>query len=108
MIQPTRCSIELNRECDTSRNTGSQAKEKTKAKTVTDAEEHGVRYEAGKQPQRTVLSTQYIVGQIDSAQHIKASTCDAYERGGDVVHAPLVDLKFWCQWPDDACLEYNW
>ena len=50
MIQPTGCSTEFNRQSDTSRDTGSQAKEKTKAKAVADAEDNRVRYRAGKQP----------------------------------------------------------
>src|SRR5436853_1755583 len=58
MIQPTSCSTEFNRQGDTGRDTGSQAKEETEAEAVADAEDNGVRYRTGKQPQRTVLSTQ--------------------------------------------------
>ena len=58
MIQATSCSTEFNRQSDTGGDTGSQAKEETEAEAVADAEDNGVRYRTGKQPQRTVLSTQ--------------------------------------------------
>jgi hypothetical protein len=58
MIQATSCSTEFNRQGDTGGDTGSQAKEETKAKAVPDPEHNGVRYRAGKQPQWTVLSAQ--------------------------------------------------
>ena len=54
MVQPTRCSTELNRQSDTGGDAGSQAKEETEA----EAEDNGVRDHSGKQAQRTVLSTQ--------------------------------------------------
>jgi len=38
MLQATSCSIEFNRNGDAGRNTGSQAKEETKANTVADSE----------------------------------------------------------------------
>jgi len=58
MIQPTRCSTELNRQSDTGGEAGSQPEEKTEAEAVAEAEDNGVRYRTGKQAQRTVLSTQ--------------------------------------------------
>src|SRR6266404_8502163 len=58
MIQPTSCTIELNRQGDTGRDTGSQAKEGSKAEAVADAEDNGIRYRTGKQTQRTVLPAQ--------------------------------------------------
>jgi hypothetical protein len=58
MIQPTRCPTELNRKGDTGGDAGSQAKEKTEAEAVAEAEDNGVSYRTGKQAQRTVLSTQ--------------------------------------------------
>src|SRR6266850_5053758 len=57
MIQPPSCSAELNRQSDTGGDTGSQAEEKTEAEAVADAEDNGVRDRAGKQAQRTMLST---------------------------------------------------
>ena len=58
MIQSTSCPAEFNRQGDAGCDTGSQAKEETEAQAVADAEDNGVRYCAGKQPQRTILSTQ--------------------------------------------------
>jgi hypothetical protein len=93
MIQPARCPAEFNREGNTGGDTGSQAKEETEAQAVADAEDNGVCDRAGKEAQRTVLSTQQVVGQIKSAQHIKKGTCDTDERDGMVVHARIVNLK---------------
>jgi hypothetical protein len=58
MVQPTRCSTELNRQSDTGGDAGSQAKEETEAEAAAEAEDNGVRDHSGKQAQRTVLSTQ--------------------------------------------------
>src|SRR5216684_9252998 len=43
VVQATRCSTEFNRQGDTGRDTGSQAKEEAKAKAIADAEDNGVR-----------------------------------------------------------------
>jgi hypothetical protein len=58
MIQPASCSAKFNRQGDAGCDTGGQSEEETKAKAVADAEDNGVRYRAGEQPQRTVLSSQ--------------------------------------------------
>ncbi len=102
MIQPTRCSTELNRQSDTGGNAGSQAKEETEAKAVADAEDNGVRYRSGKQAQRAVLSTQQVVGQIETTHHIKTGTRNADDRDGMVIHPTIVSLKFWRSCPDDG------
>src|SRR5580704_7504816 len=93
MIQPARCPAEFNREGDTGGDTGSQAEEETEAQTVADTENNGVGYRAGKQAQRTVLTTQQVVGQIKSAQHIETGSGNADDRDGMVVHARIVNLK---------------
>ena len=92
MIQPTSCSTELNRQSDTGGDAGSQAKEETEAEAVADAEDNGVCDRAGKQAQRTVLSTQKVVGQIETAQHIKTGARNTDDRDGMVVHPTIVDL----------------
>ena len=79
-------STEFNRNGDAGRDTGSQPKEETKAEAVADAEDNGVRYRASKQPQRTVLSTQQVVGKIETTQHIKTCTRNADGRDCMVVH----------------------
>ena len=61
--------------------------------TVADAEDNGVRYGTGKQAQRTVLSPQQVVGQIETSQHIKTGTHNTDDRDGAVVHAMIVVLK---------------
>src|SRR5256884_4131552 len=58
MIQPASCSTTFNRQGDTGRDTGSQAKEEPQAEAIADAKNNRVRDRTGKQPQRTVLSTQ--------------------------------------------------
>jgi hypothetical protein len=58
MIQPARCATKFNRQGDTGGQAGSQAKEKTEAEAVAEAEDNGVRDRSRKQAQRTVLSTQ--------------------------------------------------
>ena len=93
MIQPTRCSAEFNRQGNTGGQTGSQPKEETQAKSIADAEHNGVRYGTGKQAQRTVLSTQQVVSQIETTQHIKTSARNTDDRDGVVVHEMIVDLK---------------
>ena len=102
MIQPTRCSTKLNRQSDTGGNAGSQAKEETEAKAVAYAEDNGVRYRSGKQAQRAVLSTQQVVGQIETTHHIKTGTRNADDRDGMVIHPTIVSLKFWRSCPDDG------
>src|SRR5437899_7159080 len=42
-----------------------------------------------KQPQRTVLSTQQVVGQIETTQHIKTGTRNADDRDCMVVHRTI-------------------
>jgi hypothetical protein len=91
MIQPTRCPAEFNRQGNTAGQTGSQPKEETQAKSIADAEDNGVRYGTGKQAQRTVLSTQQVVGQIETTQHIKTGTRNTDDRDDVVVHAMIVD-----------------
>jgi hypothetical protein len=67
MIEPTSCPIELDRQRDTSRNSGGQTKEETKAEAVADSKNNRVRDCTGKQSQRTVLSPQQIVGEVEAA-----------------------------------------
>ena len=93
MIQPTRCPAEFNRQGNTAGQTGSQPKEETQAKPIADAEDNGIRYGTGKQAQRTVLSTQQVVSQIETTQHIKTGTCNTDDRDGVVVHPMIVDLE---------------
>jgi hypothetical protein len=95
MIQPTSCSTELNRQSDTGGDAGSQAKEETEPEAVADAEDNRVRDRAGKQPQRPVLSTQEVVSQIETTQHIKTRARNADDRDGMVVHPTIVDLTYW-------------
>ena len=57
-----------------------------------DAKDNRVPDRAGKQPQRTVLPTQQIVGKIQTAQHIKTCTRNAYGRDCMVVHSTIVGL----------------
>src|SRR4029077_5016680 len=93
MIQPTRCPAEFNRQGNTGGQTRSQPKEEAQAKSIADAEDNGVRYGARKQAQRTMLSTQQVIGQIETTQHIKTSARNTDDRDGVVVHAMIVDLK---------------
>src|SRR5580704_15088820 len=93
MIQPTGCPTEFNRQGNTAGQTGSQPIEETQAQSIADAEDNGVRYGTGKQAQRTVLSTQQVVGQIETTQHIKTSTRNTDDGDGVVVHAMIVNLK---------------
>jgi|SRR5580698_10808982 len=93
MIQPARCPAEFNRQGNAAGQTGSQPKEETQAKSIANTEDNGVRYGTGKQAQRTVLSTQQVVRQIETTQHIKTSTHNTDDGDGVVVHAMIVDLK---------------
>jgi len=58
------------------------------------AKDNRVPDRAGKQPQRTVLPTQQIVGKIQTAQHIKTCTRNAYGRDDMLVHSTIVELHF--------------
>jgi hypothetical protein len=92
MIQPASCSTEFNRQDNAGGDSGSQAKEKTKAEAVADAEDNGVRYGTGKQAQRTVLSTQQAVSEIETTEHVKTGAGNADDRNGMVVRPTIVDL----------------
>jgi hypothetical protein len=89
MIQPASCSTEFNRQGDASRDTGSQAKKETKAEAVANAEDNGVRHHTGKQPQRTVLTAQQVVSQIETTQNITTDACNADDRDRMVVHLAM-------------------
>jgi hypothetical protein len=52
---------------DAGRSSSGQTKEETKAEAVADSKDNRVRDGAGKQSQRTVLSTQQIVGEVEAA-----------------------------------------
>src|SRR5258708_17993334 len=91
MVESAICQIVLNRQGHAGRNAGSQAKEEAKPEAITDAEDNGVRYRAGKQPQRTVLSAQQVIRKIERTQHIKARTHNADGRDGMVVHSTIVE-----------------
>src|ERR1700740_2234858 len=93
MMQPTRGPAEFNRQGNTAGQTGSQPKEETQAKSIADAEDNGVRYGAGKHAQWTVLSSEQVVGQIETTQHIETGSRNTDDRDGVVVHAMIVDLK---------------
>jgi hypothetical protein len=95
MIQATSCSIEFNCQGDARRDTGSQAKEETKAQTVAEAEDNGVRYRAREHPQRTVLPTQQIVGKIEATQHIETRARNADRRDCVMVHSTIVERALW-------------
>ena len=58
------------------------------------AKDNRVPDRAGKQPQRTVLPTQQIVGKIQTAQHIKTCIRNAYGRDDMLVHSTIVELHF--------------
>jgi hypothetical protein len=70
-------------------------KKRPRPRPVPDAEDNGVRYRAGQQPQRIVLSTQQVVGKIQTAQHIKTSARNADGRDRMVVHSMIVELTPW-------------
>jgi len=89
MIEAASRPIEFNRDCDTGRDTGSQAKEETEAKAVADAEDNGVRNGAGEQPQRTVLTAQQVVSEIETAENIKTGTRDTDDGECMVVHLAM-------------------
>lgn len=91
MIQAASRSVEFNRKCDAGRDTRSQAKEETQAKTVADPEDDGIRYCPGKQPQRPVLSSQQVVSQVETTQHTKTDAGNADCRDCMVVHAPIIE-----------------
>jgi hypothetical protein len=55
MIETASGSIEFDRQGDTGRNPGSYAEEEAQAHAIANTENHGIRYRAGKQPQRPVL-----------------------------------------------------
>jgi len=52
-------------------------------------EDNRVRDRTGKQPQRTVLSAQQVVGEVETTQHIKACTNYADSRDCVVVHRAI-------------------
>src|SRR5215813_1351650 len=87
MRQPASCSVEFDRHCNAGRNTGGHAKKETKAKAVPDAEDDGVGHRAGKQPQRAMLSTQQVVGQVKTPKNIEKSARDADGCDCMVVHS---------------------
>src|SRR6516225_5354992 len=77
MIQPASGAVEFNRHCNAGRNTGGHAKKETESKTVPDAEDNRVGHRAGKQAQRAMLSTQQVVGQVETPKNIEKSARDA-------------------------------
>jgi len=77
MIQTTSRPTKFNRDSDTSRKTRGEAKEQTEANAVAGPEYDRIRYRPRKQPQRTVLSPQQVVGKVKAPEHIKARACDA-------------------------------
>ncbi len=89
MIWPT---VTSDLQSDAGRNPRKQAKEKTQPKAKADTEDNGIRYRASKQPQRTVLSAQQVIGKIETAQHIKTRSRNADGRGCVMVHAMIVEL----------------
>jgi hypothetical protein len=89
VIQPASCSIVLDPQRDAGRNAGSESKEETQADAVTDAEDERVGYRAGKQSQWTMLSTQQVVGKIETAQDIKTRACNADGRNCVMVHSTI-------------------
>src|ERR1700688_4208232 len=93
MMQAASCSIEFDRNRDTGRYARSQAKEETEAKAVADSENDGIGYRAGKQPQRTVLPTQKVVSEIETAQDIETGSRDADGRDCVVVHSAIVTVR---------------
>jgi hypothetical protein len=86
MIQPARGAIELDRQRDTGRNAGSDAEEETETKAVAGAEDNRIRDGASQQSQRTVLTAQQVVSEIEAAQHIETATRNADGREGMVIH----------------------
>jgi ketosteroid isomerase-like protein len=86
MIQPARGSIEFDGNGDAGANSGSNAKEETKANAVSDSEDDRVRDRPGKQSQRPMLATQQVIRQIQASEHVKTGAGDADGCDGVVVH----------------------
>src|SRR5262249_10525253 len=75
------------RHCNPGRNTGGHAKKETKSKAVPDAEDDRVGHRAGKQPQRAMLSTQQVVGQVETPKNIEKRARDPDGCDCMVVHS---------------------
>jgi hypothetical protein len=69
--------------------TGSHAEEEAEAKRITDSKDHGIRYDPCEQAQRSMLSAQQVVSEIQAAQQIAAGACDADSRDCVMVHSAL-------------------
>jgi hypothetical protein len=90
VIQPPSRSIEFNRERDAGCQTRSQAKEKAQAKPVANSKHNGVSHGPSKQSQRPMLPTQQIVSQVETPDHIQASSGNADSGHNVMVHATIL------------------
>ena len=90
-------AIEFDGYGDAGGEAGGESEEKSEAEAVSDAEDDGISDGAGEQAERAVLASEKVVGEIEAAENIEASTADG--DGGDsvVVHADDC-MRYACFW----------
>src|SRR5262249_15537254 len=90
MILAASCPLELDGDCKAGRDSRSHSKEKCQPKAIANSDIDVLGHNSGEQPQRTVLPSQQIIGEIQAAEHIQTDSGQAGGRNQVVIHPVII------------------
>ncbi|MGA2878258.1 MAG: hypothetical protein ABSG13_04850 [Bryobacteraceae bacterium] len=93
MVLALRCSVQLNRDGHSKRQTGGHAEDQSQAETVPESKQNRISNGPGQQPQWAMRSTQQVVGKIEAAQHIQATACNGDGSNCVVIHLTSLEAS---------------